>query len=98
MNTNFSAADIFKLHEAFVREYPQWLAGRPPTYQLSEFEDAVPIAITVKYGQNREICSLQPPPDHEPQERIDTDARLWLEATDFTKILRMSMAYATQSR
>ena len=51
----------------------------------SEVQNAVPIAVPIKYGQDRRICV---------RANMDQDAKMWQEHIDVSKLLRMEMAMA----
>lgn len=77
---------LHALNEVLRRVFEEWLRRAPPSYKkLRQLTDSWPVAVRLKYGQNRRICDLATIPD---------DVRQWDEQTDYTKQARISMALA----
>ena len=81
----FSIEQFMRLNQAIKDDFETWLANAPPSYKQGVLMNAIPMAICIKYGQNRLVCVGED--DH-------ADSRFWEEEFDLSKIARISMAIA----
>ncbi|KAI0323771.1 hypothetical protein GY45DRAFT_1376073 [Cubamyces sp. BRFM 1775] len=85
-NWEFSVEELQALQDTLDEWYPWWWDNAPEEYKDAIPPGRVPVAVVVKYGQNRKIC-------------IDTSKRLdaesWSLQWDFSKLSRVAMAIAT---
>ena len=74
-----------QLNDAIKTYYDEWYNDAPASYKQGVLLNAAPIAICIKYGQNRLICV---------GEDDQADAQFWKHEFDLSKIARVSLAFA----
>lgn len=85
-NWEFSAEELNSFQETLIKWYPWWLDHAPEAYKKAMLPGRVPVAIVLKYGQNRRICV-------DVSKRLDAES--WALHWDFSKLSRVAMAIAT---
>lgn len=71
-----------KLSDAIREHYPSWLELAPRSYRKGIFKASRVLAVTIQYGQNTLIGAS------------DDERHFWNRQTDYSKVARMSLAYA----
>lgn len=74
------------LAETIAERYPTWLQAAPASYRQGIFNASRLLTVTIQYGQNTVIGA------------DDQEQHFWNRQTDFSKVARMSMAYAFHYR
>ena len=85
----FSSEQLNDLQSTLENHYESWWESAPQSYRHPLLTGRTPAAVTLKYGQNREVCKPF---------STQTDAKLWARECDYSKLSRIAFALATHYR
>ncbi|KAL7279538.1 hypothetical protein ACG7TL_007384 [Trametes sanguinea] len=85
----FSSEQLNDLQSTLENHYESWWESAPQSYRHPLLTGRTPAAVTLKYGQNREVCKPF---------STQTDAKLWARECDYSKLSRVAFALATHYR
>lgn len=91
-NIDMTLPPFKQLHDVLVDQWDAWVDAAPQDYKVDGFlTNHVPVAVTIRYGQNQEICSQKALELH----NLDAQRDVWLKDHQFTNLMEFSFALAT---